>query len=109
MKRISCLTAAALMLVACTETAPDAPPAMELPPETVTSEPLPFFGDGYRAPGDMCRRIGENGFTNQFLDHTADFVGCPEDMENLGVFVEDTGAVAVGRTQGTVLFSIPRG
>ncbi|MDJ0860309.1 MAG: hypothetical protein QNJ03_14570 [Dinoroseobacter sp.] len=93
-------------LAACAQTPPD--PAFELPPETVTSEPLPFFGDGYRAPGDLCRRIGENAYTNQFLDDAADFVGCPEDMEALGGFVTETGAIPVGRAQGFVLFSVPR-
>lgn len=74
-----------------------------------TEEPLPLFGDGYRAEGDQCRRVGENAFTNQFLDHTADLVACPEDMENLGVFAIDTGGVEVARTQGYVLYSVPLG
>lgn len=98
---------AVLLLAACDPMGGASDGGFALPPETATSEPLPFFGDGYRAPGDQCRRIGENAFTNQFLDDAADFVGCPEDMENLGVFVADTGAIAVGRTQGTVLFSVP--
>ncbi|WP_425091242.1 hypothetical protein [Tropicimonas sp. S265A] len=100
---------ALLALAACDPMTDPTPGGLELPPETVTTDPLPFFGDGYRAPGDQCRRIGENDYTNQFLDHTADFVGCPEDMENLGVFVTETGAVAVARTQGYVLFSVPTG
>lgn len=70
---------------------------------------LPFFGDGYRADGDQCRRIGEDAFTNQFLDDMADLVGCPEDMENLGVFAIDTGGVEVARKDGFVLYSVPRG
>lgn len=77
-------------------------------PESITQDPLPFFGDGYRFKGDACRRVGENAFTNQFLDDAADLVGCPEDLENLGVFVIDTGAVEVARVDGVVLFSIPR-
>lgn len=76
-------------------------------PETATQDPLPFFGDGYRFDGDACRRVGENAFTNQFLDDAADLVGCPEDLENLGVFVLDTGAVEVARVDGTVLYSVP--
>lgn len=71
-------------------------------------DPLPIFGDGYRAEGDPCRRVGESDFTNQFLDDAADLVACPEDMENLGVFVIDTGGVEVARTQGYVLYSVPR-
>ena len=91
------LPLALLPLAAC-EMAP-APP----PPAT----PLPFFGDGYRAEGDQCRRLGESPATAEFLDDAADLVGCPEDMENLGVFVIDTGAVEVARIDGFVLYSVP--
>lgn len=68
---------------------------------------LPFFGKGYRTEGDVCRRIGEDDYTNQFLDDAADLVGCPEDAENLGVFVIDTGAVEVARRDGFILYSVP--
>jgi hypothetical protein len=84
-----------LFLIACT-------PASE-PPAT----DLPFFGDGYRVAGDACRRIGEDDYTNQFLDDAADLVGCPEDAENLGVFVTDTGAIEVARRDGYILYSVP--
>ncbi|GGL59936.1 hypothetical protein [Wenxinia marina] len=70
-------------------------------------EGLPFFGDGYRAPGDPCLRVGENEFTNQFLDDSSDLVGCPRDMENLGVFVTETGAVLVAQTEDANLYSVP--
>ena len=76
-------------------------------PMTPPADPLPIFGDGYRADGDPCRRVGENDYTHQFLDDAADLVACPEDMENLGVFVLDTGGVEVARTQGYVLYSVP--
>lgn len=89
--------AATLALTAC---APTPPP----PPETT----LPFFGNGYRAEGDPCRNIGEDDFTNQFLDHTADLVGCPEGAENLGVFITETDAVEVARKDGFILYSVPR-
>jgi hypothetical protein len=69
---------------------------------------LPFFGDGYRFKGDACRRLGEDAFTNQFLDDSADLVGCPADLENLGVFVIDSGAQEVARRDGYVIFSVPR-
>ena len=71
-------------------------------------EPLPLFGTGYRAEGDPCLRVGENSYTNQFLDDSADLVACPEDMENLGVFALDTGGVEVARRDGYVLYSVPR-
>lgn len=84
-----------LMITACT-------PMPDAPPETT----LPFFGDGYRAEGDQCRRLGESAETVEYLDHTADLVGCPEDMENLGVFVTETGAVEVFRQDGYVVYSV---
>jgi hypothetical protein len=87
---------AAILVGACTQ---EPTP----PPETT----LPFFGDGYRFSGDACRRIGEDEYTNQFLDDAADFVGCPETLENLGVFVTDTGAIEVARRDGYVLYSVP--
>jgi hypothetical protein len=74
-------------------------------PEPVTD--LPFFGTGYRAEGDQCRRVGENDFTNQFLDDAADLVGCPADMENLGVFVTETGAILVATVGDTNLYTVP--
>ena len=81
------------LLAACATTAPA--------PE------LPFFGDGYRAEGDQCRRVGENEFTNQFLDDAADLVGCPADMENLGVFLLDTNAQLVAQVGDVNLYSVP--
>ncbi|PRY23614.1 hypothetical protein CLV78_104105 [Aliiruegeria haliotis] len=76
-------------------------------PAPATSD-LPLFGNGYRADGDQCRRVGENGYTNQFLDDAADLVACPEDYEGVGVFVTDTGAVQVAAYQGYILYSVPR-
>lgn len=76
-------------------------------PPPPTPVVLPFFGDGYRADGDQCRRLGENELTAEFLDHTADLVGCPEDMENLGIFAIDTGGVEVARIGGFVIYSVP--
>lgn len=85
----------ALALIACT-------PA----PEPLTGA-LPFFGEGYRFKGDICRRLGEDDFTQAFLDDAADLVGCPADAENLGVFVIDTGAIEVARRDGFVIYSVP--
>lgn len=89
------LLAALPVLAAC---------ASEPAPQETT---LPFFGDGYRFEGDACRRLGESPLTQDYLDHTADLVGCPEDLENLGVFVTDTGAREMARMQGYVILSVP--
>jgi hypothetical protein len=75
-------------------------------PAPATPE-LPFFGTGYRAEGDPCRRVGESEFTNQFLSDAADLVGCPAGMENLGVFVTETGGVLVAQVGETNLYSVP--
>lgn len=85
----------ALLLTACT-------------PADPTTTPLPFFGDGYRAEGDQCRRVGEDDYTNQFLDDSSDLVGCPADYEGLGVFVGETGAFQVAESGGFILYSVPR-
>lgn len=69
---------------------------------------LPLMG-GYRTPADECEKLGENELTINYLDHTTDLVGCPEDYEGLGVFQADTGGAEVARINGWVLFSIPRG
>ncbi len=84
-----------LLIAACT------------PVPGTTASSLPFFGNGYRFDGDACRRLGEDAYTNQFLDDAADLVGCPEDLENLGVFVIDTGAQEVARRDGYILYSVP--
>ena len=98
MKTVSTIFSAALFLSACDIYSPD-----------VATNALPFFGDGYRAEGDQCRRIGEDAYTNQFLDDSADLVGCPADYEGLGVFVADTWAVPVAERDGYILYSVPRG
>lgn len=96
--RFHCVTVAALIVAACSPE-PDTPPF----PQTT----LPFFGNGYRAEGDQCRRLGESAETANFLDDAADLVGCPESMENLGVFVTETGAQEVFRQDGYVVYSVP--
>lgn len=99
---------APLALVALAACAPEPPPAAP-PPGDTTLPPttLPFFGNGYRAEGDVCRRIGEDAYTNQFLGDASDLVGCLEGAENLGVFVTETGAVEVARRDGYILYSVP--
>ena len=94
--RLALVPLTALLLTAC---APE--------PAPVTGS-LPFFGDGYRFKGDACRRLGESPATAEYLDDAADLVGCPADLENLGVFVIDYNAQEVARQDGYILYSVPR-
>ena len=80
----------------------------ELQPEFPATS-LPFFGDGYPATGSLCRRLGESAATANYLDHTADLVGCPATMDGLEAFVSDTGAREVFKQDGYVVYSIPSG
>ncbi len=74
--------------------------------EEPAGQSLPLL-DGYRDPADQCVRVGENDFTNQFLDHTADLVGCPIGYEGTGVFITETNAVQVAVVDGYELYSVP--
>ncbi len=91
----------ALLVIAACAPAPD--------PVVLPETSLPFFGDGYPAAGDLCRNLGESAETVNYLDHTADLVGCPETMPDLDAFVAETGAREVFRQDGYVVYSIPTG
>jgi hypothetical protein len=99
--RHTILLLAATTLTAC-NTAQT--PATEMPATT-----LPIFGDGYPNPGDTCRRVGESAETNNFLDDSADLIGCPEDWSERENFAQGLGAREVLRQDGWVLYSVPRG
>jgi hypothetical protein len=66
-------------------------------------------GPAYPQAGDVCRVIGENALTSDYLDDSATLVGCP---------VHEKGAIADRRTEGGrvvdligdwVLISVPNG
>lgn len=78
-------------------------------PTDPTATTLPFFGAGYPEAGDPCRRLGEAAVTAEYLDHTADLIGCPADMETLDAFIADTGAKEAFRQDGYVVLSVPLG
>ncbi len=82
--------------------------ACDAPLPATDGAALPLMG-GYRAEADQCRRVGENAYTNQFLDDAADLVACPVDMENIGVFVTETNAerLEVSPDGGWVLYTVP--
>jgi hypothetical protein len=93
-----------LVLAACQPAAEDLP-LPEPPPEPGSSL---MFLSGYRDPADPCRGVGESAETVEYLDDAADLVACPADMENLGVFVTETGGRRVGQVGPWALFSVPR-
>lgn len=95
----------ALVWTAFAATACTPVPMPEGPTTPLTT--LPFFGDGYPASGDPCRRLGENAETVNYLDHTADLVACPETWPGLSRFTVETGALEITRLDGFVVLSVP--
>jgi len=101
MKKLVMISSAAFALAACDMMLGSSDPAPQV-------EPLPLFA-GYRSDDDLCQRVGENAYTNQFLDDMADLVACPVGYAGMDAFILATGAIPVDQAQGYVLFSIPRG
>lgn len=101
MTRVTVLAGAALLafLAGCQQTEAEKPGG----PATT----LPLMG-GYRDQGDACRRVGEDAFTNPFLDDAADLVACPSGVADLSGLGPETGARQVAARDGWVLFSVPR-
>lgn len=64
---------------------------------------LTVLGDGYPGPGAPCRRIGESAATVDFLDDSADLVGCPSPEE-----AAKLGGKVITAIDGVTLVSVPR-
>ncbi len=93
-----------LALVACSS---------EHPPETkapafVWPASLRIVGDGFPAPGDICRRVGETPATSHFLDHSAILVGCPGAASSAAsqALLSHGDARVVGEHDGVTLISV---
>jgi hypothetical protein len=68
-------------------------------PTATPVAPLPFFGEGYPAAGDPCRRLGENDFTRNWLDDARDLIACPEGPA-ANTMAAKPGAVDLGSQDG---------
>ncbi len=83
------------------------PTATDTPPQATLSEsPAPslvLFGNGYPTDGAPCRRVGESEATSQWLDHTADLVGCPD-----AASASTLGGKIVATIEGVTVVSVPR-
>jgi hypothetical protein len=72
---------------------------------------LRVLGDGYPRPGDPCRRLGETELTVNYLDDSAQLVGCPgaaTAAPTLAITASLHGRV-VGAVEGVTLVSVPQG
>lgn len=67
-----------------------------------------YFVRGYSSESDPCKLTGETGFTNQFLDDSADLVSCPMGYEGGDKLVDTRHATVVAETGGYTLYSVPR-
>lgn len=95
------------LLGACGETAPETINVLNasepINAASADATPLLFIGDGYPSNGSPCRRVGESAATVDFLDDSADLVGCPSAKD-----AKDLGGKVVATIGGTTLISVSR-
>lgn len=97
--------AIATMLSACGEMAPvdnATSPTASSSNAIIWPASLKVVGDGFPAPGDPCRIIGESEATVNFLDDSATLVGCPVPAD-----AAKLGGKTVATIEGINLVSVP--
>lgn len=96
--------AAMALLTACNQAAPagEDTAAAETAETFAWPASLTVVGDGYPSPGAPCRRIGESAATVDFLDDSADLVGCPTAAD-----AEKLGGKVLTAIEGVTLVSVP--
>lgn len=109
----SALVAAMLSLAACSggtgggtsnDSEPDNSQVENIAVAADWPNSLKPFGDGYPKSGDPCRRVGESEATSNYLDDSADLVGCPTTDA-----AKSLGGKVVGEIDGITLVSVPTG
>ena len=96
---------AALSLAACSQPEQTSPTALISTAPFVWPATLRVVGDGYPVAGAPCRRIGETAATVDYLDDSADLVGCPASDQ---AAIAAIGGKSLGQVDGVALISVPR-
>lgn len=105
--RLSIVHAVALCLslAACQDTLDAPAPDSSALAVAAIPESLAPFGDGYPDAGDPCRALGESPATADYLDHTAQLVGCP--TAAAAAAAAALGGEKVATVDGIAIVSIP--